>query len=70
MLYEVITYRINVFPIFIPPLKERREDILPLAEHFLAEFTDEYGKEVKRISTPAIELLVMYHWPGNVREPE
>ncbi|EGB16497.1 transcriptional regulator, NifA subfamily, Fis Family [Pseudodesulfovibrio mercurii] len=65
---EDLYYRINVFPIFIPPLKERREDILPLAEHFLAEFTDEYGKEVKRISTPAIELLVMYHWPGNVRE--
>ena len=65
---EDLYYRINVFPIFIPPLKERREDILPLAEHFLAEFTDEYGKEVKRISTPAIELLTMYHWPGNVRE--
>jgi len=65
---EDLYYRINVFPIFIPPLKERREDILPLAEHFLSEFCDEYGKEVKRISTPAIELLVMYHWPGNVRE--
>ena len=65
---EDLYYRINVFPIFIPPLKERREDILPLAEHFLTEFCDEYGKEVKRISTPAIELLVMYHWPGNVRE--
>lgn len=65
---EDLYYRINVFPIFIPPLKERREDILPLAEHFLADFTHEYGKEVKRISTPAIELLVMYHWPGNVRE--
>ena len=67
---EDLYYRINVFPIFIPPLKERREDILPLAEHFLRirEFADEYGKEVKRISTPAIELLVKYHWPGNVRE--
>jgi len=65
---EDLYYRINVFPIFIPPLKERREDILPLAEHFLSDFTDEYGKEVKRISTPAIELLIMYHWPGNVRE--
>ena len=65
---EDLYYRINVFPIFIPPLKERREDILPLAEHFLADFTEEYNKEVKRISTPAIELLVMYHWPGNVRE--
>ena len=65
---EDLYYRINVFPIFIPPLKERREDILPLAEHFLANFAEEYGKEVKRISTPAIELLIMYHWPGNVRE--
>ncbi|NDV18049.1 GAF domain-containing protein [Pseudodesulfovibrio sp. JC047] len=65
---EDLFYRINVFPIFIPPLTERREDILPLAEHFLADFTEEYSKEVKRISTPAIELLVMYHWPGNVRE--
>lgn len=65
---EDLYYRINVFPIFIPPLKERREDILPLAEHFLNDFAEEYGKEMKRISTPAIELLVMYHWPGNVRE--
>ncbi|WP_243547168.1 sigma-54-dependent Fis family transcriptional regulator [Pseudodesulfovibrio tunisiensis] len=65
---EDLYYRINVFPIFIPTLKERREDILPLAEHFLDEFSKEYSKEVKRISTPAIELLTMYHWPGNVRE--
>ncbi len=65
---EDLFYRINVFPVFIPSLKERREDILPLAEHFLDEFTREYSKEVKRISTPAIELLTMYHWPGNVRE--
>ncbi len=65
---EDLYYRINVFPIFIPPLRERREDILPLAEYFLSDFTEEYGKEVKRISTPAIELLIMYHWPGNVRE--
>ncbi|MGE4504982.1 MAG: sigma 54-interacting transcriptional regulator [Desulfovibrionaceae bacterium] len=65
---EDLYYRINVFPIFIPPLKERREDILPLSEHFLTEFASEYGKSIKRISTPAIELLTMYHWPGNVRE--
>jgi Nif-specific regulatory protein len=61
-------YRINVFPVFIPALRERREDILPLSEHFLQEFSQEYGKSIKRISTPAIELLSMYHWPGNVRE--
>ncbi|MBU1247711.1 MAG: sigma 54-interacting transcriptional regulator [Proteobacteria bacterium] len=65
---EDLYYRINVFPIFIPPLRERREDILPLAEHFLNDFATEYGKSIKRISTPAIELLTMYHWPGNVRE--
>lgn len=65
---EDLYYRINVFPVFIPPLRERREDILPLAEHFLAGFAGEYSKHIKRISTPAIELLTLYHWPGNVRE--
>ena len=65
---EDLYYRINVFPVFIPPLRERREDILPLAEHFLGDFAGEYGKQIKRISTPAIELLTLYHWPGNVRE--
>jgi Nif-specific regulatory protein len=65
---EDLYYRINVFPVFIPPLKERREDILPLAEFFLQDFSEEYGKQIRRISTPAIELLSMYHWPGNVRE--
>ncbi len=65
---EDLFYRINVFPVFIPALRERREDILPLSEHFLQGFADEYGKSIKRISTPAIELLTMYHWPGNVRE--
>ena len=65
---EDLFYRINVFPVFIPALRERREDILPLAEHFLGSFAKEYGKSIKRISTPAIELLTMYHWPGNVRE--
>ena len=65
---EDLYYRINVFPVFIPPLRERREDILPLAEYFLTDFAGEYGKSIKRISTPAIELLSMYHWPGNVRE--
>jgi len=65
---EDLFYRINVFPIFIPPLRERRQDILPLAEHFMSQFSEEYGKSVKRISTPAIDLLSQYHWPGNVRE--
>jgi len=65
---EDLYYRINVFPIFIPPLRERREDILSIAEHFLESFAKEYAKNIKRISTPAIDLLVQYHWPGNVRE--
>ena len=65
---EDLYYRINVFPVFIPPLRERREDILPLAEHLLEFFSKEYAKKIKRISTPAIDLLVQYHWPGNVRE--
>ena len=65
---EDLFYRVNVFPIFIPPLRERRQDILPLAEHFMQQFSEEYGKSVRRISTPAIDLLSQYHWPGNVRE--
>ncbi|CCO22074.1 sigma 54-interacting transcriptional regulator [Maridesulfovibrio hydrothermalis] len=65
---EDLFYRINVFPIFIPPLRERREDILPLAEQFLESFASEYEKSIKRISSPAIDLFTQYHWPGNVRE--
>jgi Nif-specific regulatory protein len=65
---EDLYYRINVFPIFIPPLRERREDILPLAEYFLEFFAKEYAKNIKRISMPAIDLLTQYQWPGNVRE--
>ncbi|WP_029894183.1 sigma 54-interacting transcriptional regulator [Desulfohalovibrio reitneri] len=65
---EDLYYRVNVFPVFIPPLRERRDDILPMAEHFLDIFSKEYAKKIKRISTPAIDLLTSYHWPGNVRE--
>ncbi len=65
---EDLYYRINVFPVFIPPLRERREDILPLAEHFLTLYAEEYTRDIKRISTPAIDLLTQYHWPGNIRE--
>lgn len=63
-------YRINVFPIFLPPLRERKEDIILLADHFLRKYSAENLKEVKRISTPAIDMLMSYHWPGNVRELE
>ena len=65
---EDLYYRINVFPIFIPPLRERPEDILPMVEHFIEMFSKEYGRPVRRVSTPAIDILLGYHWPGNVRE--
>ena len=65
---EDLYYRINVFPVFIPPLRERPEDILPMVEHFIEMFSKEYGRPVRRVSTPAIDMLLAYHWPGNVRE--
>ncbi|MFP4393259.1 MAG: sigma-54 interaction domain-containing protein [Desulfohalobiaceae bacterium] len=63
-------YRLNVFPIFLPPLKERGPDILLLADFFIVKYAREFSKQVKRISTSAIDLLLAYHWPGNVRELE
>jgi Nif-specific regulatory protein len=65
---EDLYYRLNVFAIFVPPLRERKPDILLLADHFLEKFSKEHGKKIKRISTPAIDMLASYHWPGNVRE--
>jgi Nif-specific regulatory protein len=67
---EDLYYRLNVFPIFIPPLRERRADVLPLADHFVEKYAREHGKTIKRISTTAIDQLASYHWPGNVRELE
>jgi Nif-specific regulatory protein len=63
-------YRLNVFPIWMPPLRERRADILLLADHFIQLFNQAHGKLVRRISTSAIDMLMSYHWPGNVRELE
>ncbi len=63
-------YRLNVFPIHIPPLRERPTDILLLADYFVERCCAKSGKRVLRISTPAIDLLMGYHWPGNVRELE
>ncbi|MFA5422628.1 MAG: sigma 54-interacting transcriptional regulator [Phycisphaerae bacterium] len=63
-------YRINVFPIFLPPLRKRRDDILLLANYFVEQYSKKMGKKVRRISTPAINMMVSYHWPGNVRELE
>ena len=67
---EDLYYRLNVFTIFVPPLRERKADLLLLADHFLEKFSREHGKVIKRISTPAIDMLTAYHWPGNVRELE
>ncbi|MFW6081202.1 MAG: nif-specific transcriptional activator NifA [Desulfosalsimonas sp.] len=63
-------YRINVFPIYLPPLRERKTDILALADYFLEKYVRENEKEIVRFSTPAIDMLMAYHWPGNVRELE
>jgi Nif-specific regulatory protein len=67
---EDLYYRLNVFTIFVPPLRDRKADLLLLADHFLEKFSREHGKVIKRISTPAIDMLMSYHWPGNVRELE
>jgi Nif-specific regulatory protein len=67
---EDLYYRLNVFTIFLPPLRERKTDILLLADHFVEKYAREHSKVVKRISTPAIDMLMSYHWPGNVRELE
>jgi transcriptional regulator with PAS, ATPase and Fis domain len=61
-------YRLQVIPIFLPPLRERREDILPLAKHFIDTYRREFAKQVSGISQTAERLLVDYHWPGNIRE--
>jgi Nif-specific regulatory protein len=65
---EDLYYRLNVFAIFVPPLRERKADVMLLADHFLEKFSREHCKKIKRISTPAIDMLASYHWPGNVRE--
>ncbi|WP_005037458.1 sigma 54-interacting transcriptional regulator [Holophaga foetida] len=67
---EDLFWRLNVFPICLPPLRARRSDIVPLADHFAEKHARAHGKDIRRISSPAIDLLVSYHWPGNVRELE
>ena len=67
---EDLFYRLNVYPIYLPPLREREADVLLLADYFLEKYAEEYNKGIKRISTPSIEALTQYHWPGNVRELE
>ncbi len=67
---EDLYYRLNVFPLRLPPLRERREDIPELALHFLRKFTASADRQAPRIQPEAMEMLVNYHWPGNVRELE
>jgi two-component system response regulator PilR (NtrC family) len=67
---EDLYYRINVIPISLPPLRERREDVPLLAEHFLAKYREQMGKAISGISGDAMELLMAYDWPGNIRELE
>jgi Nif-specific regulatory protein len=67
---EDLYYRLNVFPVFVPALRERKTDITMLADHFVEKYSRLEGRQVKRISTPAIDLMMAYHWPGNVRELE
>ncbi|HVC47866.1 MAG TPA: sigma-54 dependent transcriptional regulator [Terracidiphilus sp.] len=65
---EDLFYRLNVVPFFVPPLRERKQDIPPLAREFLAEFGRQYGRPRMEIGEDALEVLEHYHWPGNVRE--
>jgi len=65
---EDLYFRLNVIPVFVPPLRDRQEDIPLLADHFMAEFAREYGRRVKRFEPGANSVLQHYPWPGNVRE--
>jgi two-component system nitrogen regulation response regulator NtrX len=65
---EDLFYRLNVIPFFVPPLRDRVEDIPLLADHFLREFTTAYGRKPKELTPEAYTVLTAYHWPGNVRE--
>ena len=67
---EDLYYRLNVFPIYVPPLRERKCDLLLLADHFIEKYTARQGQKPIRISSAAIDMIVSYHWPGNVRELE
>ena len=61
-------YRLNVFPVYVPPLRERKSDMLQLADYFVEKYSKANEKKISRISTAAIDLMMLYHWPGNVRE--
>ena len=67
---EDLYYRLNVFPIYIPPLRERKTDILLLADYFLEKYAAENRKDIRSFARTTIDMLMQYHWPGNVRELE
>ncbi|NBX69829.1 MAG: sigma-54-dependent Fis family transcriptional regulator [Proteobacteria bacterium] len=67
---EDLYYRLNVMPIFLPPLRERKEDIAALVDHFIEKFNQEHGKTITSISEDALAALEHFHWPGNIRELE
>ncbi|WP_456434485.1 sigma-54-dependent transcriptional regulator [Thermosulfuriphilus sp.] len=67
---EDLFWRLNVFAIRLPPLRQRKEDIVPLARHFLRSFAQKYGKDLRDLSREALEVLLVYEFPGNVRELE
>ena len=67
---EDLYYRLNVFPVYLPPLRDRPEDVELLATHFIARFAAEAGKRIAGLSGPALELLAAYNWPGNIRQLE
>lgn len=67
---EDLFYRLNVLPLFLPPLRERKDDLMSLVEHFLEKFTATYGSKITGVSEEAAELLMKYNWPGNIRELE
>ena len=67
---EDLYYRLHVFPIYVPPLRKRKADVVLLADFFLQKYAQENGKDVRRLSSAVIDMLMSYHWPGNVRELE
>src|SRR5207249_1915640 len=69
-LREDLFYRLNVLPVHLPPLRERREDIPPLVAHFVPRLSAELGRPVRSVTPEALAILEHYHWPGNIRELE
>ena len=67
---EDLYYRLHVFPIYVPPLRKRKADIVLLADYFLDKYAKSSGRQIRRLSSAVIDMLMSYHWPGNVRELE